>query len=377
MQHCENDLFSISYRILHLIESDLLKNSTASTINKYHDFTEQCNRLCAKYIYQYFTSNLHPTGHPDFTIAELKSSLSISSDYDKFFKYMLNVLISDNILVTENSILKFGPSQPEAWDISEIKMIYPMFKGTLTLLDHCASHLSQALSEKIPAISVLYPEGRTTFLDTTLAEDTAEFSHMPFIRNTAVNLISCLAHKQKKLKILEVGGGQGLFTRDLLKVINNDSSIEYHFTDISKRFIIDMQSYALSEGYTNLSCHQFDITKPPTDQAMPLNSYDIILGLDVIHATQDIEVSLRNLKSLLMHDGLFCLMETTTAPRWQHIIMGLSKGWWLYNDRWRTSSPLITVDLWERALEKCGFKSIYIPKLSNAYSDSALIIASI
>jgi ubiquinone/menaquinone biosynthesis C-methylase UbiE len=376
MQLCENDLFSISYRILHLAESDLLKNSTANTENKYHDFTEQCNRLCAKYIYQYITSNLHPTGHPDLTITELKSSLSICSDYDKFFNYMLNVLISDNFLVTENNLLKFGPSQPAAWDISEIKMIYPTFKGTLTLLDHCASHLSLALSEKIPAISVLYPEGRTTFLDTTLAEDTLEFSHMPFIRNTAVNLISSLAHKQKRLKILEVGGGQGLFTRELLKAITNDSSIEYHFTDISKRFIIDMQRYALSEGLNNLTCHQFDITKPAADQGMQLNSYDIILGLDVIHATQDIEASLRNLKSLLKQDGLFCVLETTTAPRWQHIIMGLTKGWWLFNDRWRTSSPLLSSDLWENALESCGFQSIYIPKFSNGHTDSALIIAS-
>ncbi len=137
-----------------------------------------------------------------------------------------------------------------------------------------------------------------------------------------------------------------------------------------------MQRYAKDKSLNFLKCDQFDITKNPIEQGIKLNTYDIILGLDVVHATPNIEITLKNLKSILNVEGVLCLAETTDAQCWQHLIMGVTKGWWLFDDEWRISTPLLSPICWHKVLEKSEFSSTKIITLENKNSDAALIIAS-
>lgn len=377
MPQYASNLFSIATNNLQKFRLALLKNTSHSLEYQFPDFSLQCNRLCAQYIYGYLTAPLNAKQQLTINIKQLKTLLCITKNYEKFYDYMLDALIADGLLVRNFDLLQFNKTQNASWKSSELKMIYPMFRGTLTLLDHCVSHFSLALSEKIPAISVLYPEGSTAFMDKTFSEDTAEYTEMPIIRNIAVKLLSTLINELPSLKILEVGGGRGLITRELLDNITDKNIVEYHFTDISRRFVIDMKRHAKDKGLTFLTCDQFDITKKPIDQGIQLNTYDIILGLDVVHATPNIETTLRNLKSLLKAEGLLCLLETTNVQRWQNLIMGLTKGWWLFDDKWRKSIPLLSATCWKIVIEDSGFLSTNITTLQNKNSDAALIFASL
>lgn len=361
-----------AFEYLHDIKNSVLKNPIHDLEEKFPNFSRYCNEVCDKYLYDYLTSPL--ADQNIFTIHQdkLKNLLNISHDYQKFYHYMLDILIKDNQLTINNDILSFESPFHFEWNNSKLQKHYPMFKGTLSLLDHCVSHYKSALSGQIPAISVLYPDGDVTFIENKLNEDIAEYSEIPVIRNIAITLISQIS-QSSPLRILEIGGGRGIITKELLNNINHNNLIEYHFTDIGRRFVLDMKRSTNNLSF--VKCSQFDITKNPIEQGIQPNSYDIILGLDVVHATPNIETTLMNLKSVMKKDGILCLLETTYAQRWQNLMMGLTKGWWLFEDQWRTSTPLVSSNNWKKVIKQCEFNAYDIMTLKNKNSDAALIFA--
>jgi NAD(P)-dependent dehydrogenase (short-subunit alcohol dehydrogenase family) len=102
-----------------------------------------------------------------------------------------------------------------------------------------------------------------------------------------------------------------------------------------------------------------DISKSPEEQGYSRKSFDIILGLDVVHATRSIEETTENLKNLLAPNGVMLLIETVKRQRWIDMIWGLAEGWWYFEDAHiRRDSPLLSLDTWEKVLAKRGFKSV-------------------
>jgi phospholipid N-methyltransferase len=375
MHQSSNNLFQLSIDNIQDILKSVLKYPTIDLELKYPNFSNDCNKLCAQYIYEYLTSPLKSINKFSVSKVKLKFLLNLSSSYNNFFDYMIDILISENLLQIHGETLLFN----ETFDVSvQLHLLikkYPMFRGTLNLLAYCVKNFPLALSEKIPAIGVLYPEGNVAFIDEMISEDTAEYSEISILREITVKFISHISQKLP-LKILEVGGGRGIITKELLSSINIKNLIEYHFTDIGKRFVIDMKRHSEKLNLDFLKCRTFDITKNPSEQGFDLKSYDIVIGLDVVHATPQIEVSLKNLKSLINDNGILCLLETTHVGRWQNLIMGLNKGWWHFDDSWRTSTPLVSPKLWGEALSNCGYLRSKIMTLDNKTSDSVLIIAS-
>jgi len=376
MPHSEFDLYSTNICHLQKIKRDLLENTPLDLELQFPNFSLHCNRLCARYIYDYLLFPVQLMRNNSIQIDKLKHLLCITKDFEKFFEYMMNLLIADGLLVENNGFLQFNHRSNSVWKNTDLQMIYPMFRGTLALLDHCVSNFTMALSEKIPAIGVLYPDGSPEFMKQTLSDDTAVYTEMPVIKDIAVNLLLSLFKEFSSLKILEIGGGQGLITREILDSISDITTVEYFFTDISRRFVIDMQRHANDKGLNFLKCGQFDITRCPSEQGIQSANYDIILGLDVVHATPNIELTLKNIKSLLKPEGFLCLLETTTSQRWQNLIMGLAKGWWVFNDKWRTSTPLLSPSGWENVINASGYSRSDITTLKNTNSDAALILAS-
>lgn len=221
---------------------------------KFPDFFQKCNQLCAAYVYNYLLSS----GYSRKTnIDTLRRKLNITDNFTKFYRYMLKILDDDDLIEIGDDTLTFKSSQEMLTDITTLKNSYPMFKGTLGLLKHCVNHYPVTLSETIPPISVLFPEGNTNFLDKFYARDTDIYSEMPIIQNTAIQAISKI-NNTTPLQILEIGGGRGLFTRQLFDHIKSTHNLKYHFTDLSKRFVIDMKHYGSEKQIGNL--HSLNLT---------------------------------------------------------------------------------------------------------------------
>jgi microcystin synthetase protein McyD len=289
---------------------------------------------------------------------------------------MLQIMSDDGLVKVEGNTITFKSNQEIPTHIEDLKNSYPMFKGTLELLDHCVKHYPVSLSETIAPISVLYPAGNTHFLDNIYAQDTETYSEMPIIQDITIQAISQIKNFSP-LRILEIGGGRGLFTRQLFENIRPTDHITYHFTDLSKRFVIDMQRYTRQKQIPNLECFRFDITKEPLCQKVVPNSYDVIIGQDVVHTTNNVEQTLKNLQALLSEDGILCLLETTSTGRCNNLIMGITHGWWLFNDNWRGFTPLVSPNTWQSVLQVTKYTNTRSVFLDNANSDAALIVASI
>jgi aryl carrier-like protein len=88
-----------------------------------------------------------------------------------------------------------------------------------------------------------------------------------------------------------------------------------------------------------------------------------VLASNVLHATHDVRVSLRNVKRLLRSGGLLLLNEVAAKYLFAHIVFGLLDGWWRPADpevRLR-GSPVVAPDTWRRLLEEEGFYRIEFP----------------
>ena len=124
-----------------------------------------------------------------------------------------------------------------------------------------------------------------------------------------------------------------------------------------------------------------DTSRPAESQGFKTQSFDLVLGYNVVHATPDLVETLRNLHALLTGGGALVLVETVRLPRWIDLIWGLSDGWWSFTDRSRRRlSPMVTLQEWERVLSEAGFvrPACYPRDAQHRFSDDAgLIVAEV
>jgi NAD(P)-dependent dehydrogenase (short-subunit alcohol dehydrogenase family)/acyl carrier protein len=83
----------------------------------------------------------------------------------------------------------------------------------------------------------------------------------------------------------------------------------------------------------------------------------VIVAANVLHATANIDETLRNVHTLLAPGGLVFLLEKTEPEWWIDLTFGLLDGWWRFRDfNRRPDYPLLDSATWTAALEEAGFE---------------------
>lgn len=83
-----------------------------------------------------------------------------------------------------------------------------------------------------------------------------------------------------------------------------------------------------------------------------------MLASNVLHATRNLQESVRNVKSLLKEDGLLLLVETLEPIREYDVVFGLLDGFWRFEDyEMRSDYPCASIDTWEKVCKKEGYDS--------------------
>ena len=371
--------FSNFNRVKEAIEQEL----SIKRLNGYPGLQDALNRLCSSYIYNYLhTSGITLDHSRVYGLDELKIKLGVLPKFEKFYQFMTRVLAEDRIIRLADGrvhILRsyYEVESPERLH-KELESSYPGFRGLLDLLKHCARHYSEALSGRIEAIGVLYPEGSSQFLN-ECEKNTIEHKNGRVYQLLLREIIENVASKpsDRKLRILEVGGGRGRVTR-LIAPVLKDRNVKYHFTDIGKTFVAQAEAEAKKSGFDFMKFGLLDISKDPSAQGFEASSFDIILGLDVVHATQTIEGTIRNLKSLLLPGGHLLLVEGVKTQRWIDMVWGLAEGWWYFTDTdLRTTSPLLSLEKWEHVFRRQGFEAVQVyphDEQERSETDSGLIV---
>ncbi|KAJ2999173.1 hypothetical protein NUW58_g87 [Xylaria curta] len=172
--------------------------------------------------------------------------------------------------------------------------------------------------------------------------------------------LDALTHKNPSMNFLEVGAGTGGTTKSIMRALarNQGRYLQYCFTDISPAFF-EVARDIFHDHSARMNYKVLDIEKSIEEQGFEPNQYDVIIAANVLHATKNIEVTLRNTRQLLKPGGKLLLYECTNPTALNvNLVFGTLPGWWLSQESHRAFGPLMTKETWGEHLRSTGFSGI-------------------
>lgn len=237
----------------------------------------------------------------------------------------------------------------------------PAALAELTLIRNCGSQLAAILIGEQDPLQLIFPDGSSTLAEHFYADSPSSLQYIGMIQK-AIKMVVDNLPRGRSLRILEIGAGTGGLTSGLLGLLPKDR-VEYYFTDISGSFFV--ASEQRFNEFPFVRYQMLDIEKDIQDQGFDLNSFDVILGSNVLHATKSLQVTLQNIHHLLAPSGLLLILEVEQRMSWIDIVFGLTDGWWRFEDYdIRSDYPLISREKWEQVLLSNGFSSPYFTPTS-------------
>ncbi|KAI3326232.1 hypothetical protein HD806DRAFT_552530 [Xylariaceae sp. AK1471] len=172
-------------------------------------------------------------------------------------------------------------------------------------------------------------------------------------------VIGQITHVNPRLRILEIGAGTGGATKRILRKIGNAFE-QYTYTDISSGFFDTAKGVFSKQAATGaMSFEVLDAEKDIAEQGFKEQSYDLLIASLVLHATKDIQHTLRNVRRLLKPGGFLVMIEVTSNVTMRlSFTMGGLEGWWLGADTGRPWTPCISTTEWHDSLLQSGFSGV-------------------
>ncbi|KAF7182343.1 hypothetical protein CNMCM7691_001823 [Aspergillus felis] len=183
----------------------------------------------------------------------------------------------------------------------------------------------------------------------------------------AAIVVDLLAHQNPSLRVLEIGAGTGGATMPILEKLAGSSGsdmprfVSYDFTDVSPGFFGPFQAKMAEKGWEDLpiTYRKLDIETDPVDQGFVAGTYDLIVASNVLHATKDLERTMRNTRHLLRPGGTLVLVELMRKPYGGvGDLFGIFPGWWVAEEAHRQDSPLLDENGWNEIFQRTGFSGL-------------------
>ncbi|KAI9838887.1 MAG: hypothetical protein M1819_004095 [Sarea resinae] len=170
-------------------------------------------------------------------------------------------------------------------------------------------------------------------------------------------VIDLIGHKSPESAYLEIGGGTGGATREILDTLGGKNLVRrygsYTFTDVSSYFLSGAREEF--KEYDGLKYATVDIERDVEEQGFAKASYDVVIAANVLHATTTMKETLIHVRSLLKPGGKLVLIETTIETVWLAIVLGGFSDYWKGTNDGRASSPFMIVEKWKNLLLETGF----------------------
>lgn len=319
---------------------------------------------------------------------QLKDKLGIIPKYFRLYEAVLDILskakfieISGNTVTTSNILSRVDIKKAaESSELLKTKNYLietiPVFAAYVNLLWVCLNSLPELLTGQKNYTEVMFPGGSMELVEKTYkGNKIADY----FNQTVAETVKTYIQERIKKdpsarIQVLEVGAGTGGTSQFVLEAIGKsgaEDKVDYYYTDISLAFTQYGES-VFGRKYPFVQFKALDLEKNLEEQGFESNSIDIVFASNVIHATRNVERTLKNLKPLVKTNGLLMLYEITDSQSVLTLTFGLTDGWWLYEDEYNRLkwSPLIGRDQWQKILENNGFRKVKAISLADGMSDS-------
>lgn len=175
-------------------------------------------------------------------------------------------------------------------------------------------------------------------------------------------LLELVTHENPNLRILEVGAGTGGMTRHILSALSGLEKqtggtrfSEYTYTDISPSFF-DSANEQFQEHKERMKFKVFNLDRSAHDQDFKEASYDLIVAGCVLHATKNLQRTIRSLRALLRPGGRLLMLEVVAPENiTTNFAFGTLPGWWSSYEDFRSQYPTIEEQRWDKLLRDEGF----------------------
>ncbi|KAB8230052.1 uncharacterized protein BDW43DRAFT_170617 [Aspergillus alliaceus] len=191
-------------------------------------------------------------------------------------------------------------------------------------------------------------------------------------------VIAQISKRHPGLNIFEVGAGTGATTSAVLDALNGGYA-SYTFTDISSGFFMAAEE-RFGQDTHRMVFKTFNMEEDPTGQGFVEDSYDVVVAVNVLHVSRDIEASLSNVRRLLKPGGFLVVAElTSTELLFSGMTVGTLPGWWIGAETGRPWGPLLTLSQWDSVLGNTGFAGIdtVTPDISASLSMSVFVAQAV
>jgi amino acid adenylation domain-containing protein len=326
-------------------------------IKEYSKAISQMERLSIAYVLNAFQNmGWQFEAKKRFSTARMANQLNVIESHHRLLNRLLEMLAEEGWLHLANEQWEVVHTpQQEAPNHLALLEQYPMAEAELTLLNRCGEQLAQVLRGECDPLQLLFPNG-------DLSTATQLYQTSPLTR-----WINTLAQKtmsealtrlpdDREVRILEVGAGTGGTTAYLLPHLPARQTL-YVFSDLSTWFTAQAQKKFSAHPF--VCYHLLDIEQDPQAQGFDLQSFDLIIAANVLHATEDLQCTVQHVQQLLAPGGLLILLEGTEKQRWVDLIFGLTEGWWKFTDHALCPAyPLLSASQWQELLLANGFTDV-------------------
>ncbi|KAI9373556.1 polyketide synthase [Aspergillus egyptiacus] len=258
---------------------------------------------------------------------------------------------------------RMTPTQrQDAVDISDSELEEQLCKvenrlPAWSLYTTCARKLPRILAGEVDPLQVVFESDQARVFYAHLFETLCADGRLS-------SYLDMAAHENPALRILEVGAGTGGMTGHVLAALQErenrtgaPSFATYTYTDISPAFFEQArQRWPELQGEGRLTFSVLNVGEPLTTQGLSPGSYDIVIAGSVLHATPDLEATIRNVRSALAPGGRLILLEAVNPDNVAtNFMAGLVPGWWVAREDWRGHSAAVSETLWDQCLQANGF----------------------
>ncbi|MGL6094427.1 MAG: L-histidine N(alpha)-methyltransferase, partial [Fimbriiglobus sp.] len=291
-----------------------------------------------------------------FTTAGLRRRLGVVEKYHGLFDALLGELETHGVISRIDGIFRGIPYPTPSGDRAGLLARFPDFAPLVEFLEACVRSYPRTLTGKIAATEVLFPGGSMRLVEGVYRQN-ALADHFNRLLAERVRAAVEAVPGTGPVRVLEVGAGTGSATARVLPAIAAlGRPVEYVYTDVSVGFL-QHGKQQFAQEFPFVRFQGFDLNRDPDDQGLPPGGFDVVLASNVVHATDDIGLSLGRLWRLARPGGAVVLNEVTAVQTFATLTFGLTDGWWAFRDGHARlpNAPLLDVPRWSAALAAAGF----------------------
>jgi acyl transferase domain-containing protein len=223
----------------------------------------------------------------------------------------------------------------------------------LEMVGRAGPDLAKALRGECDPLQLLFPGGETDTAERIYRDSPPARFFNGLVAEAVSAAVARAKHAGRTLRILEVGAGTGGTTAHVAPRLP-DQGVEYTFTDVGPLFVARAR-----QRFGKLPFMRFeilDLEREPETQGFADGAFDLIVASNVIHATRNLRTTLGRVRRLLAPGGALALLEATVPQAWFDLTVGLTEGWWCFEDRaLRPDYAMLPTASWVNLLGACGF----------------------